>query len=257
MEFKPEYYIIILFTIALFFTLGISIGSVFQFEDLNNNNGLSKNVSNFNFSDVEIKKSLLPIPGVDNDGKGVAAFLETTIREGSGFTLVNINELTAGSSTQNSARVAVRTAKDYLGLDNDENLDVIYSIKTNAGFIDGPSAGAAMAVSLVSLLEDKPLNKTVAITGFVDEDGTIGPASGIEQKASALKAEGIEILLVSDQISLPRDYVKKESCGFINGLEYCEVNYIAEGKVIISGVTIIPVKDLEEAMGYFYGEIFE
>jgi len=250
-EFRSEkYYLIILFAIAVFFAVGIFIGLYIR------GSYFGTERDDFDFSGVT-EVSAVFIPGVDSNGRGVAAVLETNIREGSGFTLVNINDLTAGSSTQNSARAAVRAAKNYLNLSNETNTDVIYNIKTDAVFIDGPSAGAAMAVSLVSLLENKSLNDKVSITGYVDEQGIVGPASGIEQKASALEKEGIEILLVSDQVALPGDYTRQEFCKSVNGAdsrEYCEVNYVSEGEVLISGIKVIPVKDIEEALQYFYRE---
>ncbi len=200
---------------------------------------------------------MILIPGINNAGQGIVAVLETTVRQGSGFVLVNINDLTAGSSTQNSARVAAKASKDYLELDDEDSIDVIYNIKTDAGVIDGPSAGAAMAVSLIFLLEKGDLNDGVSITGFVDEEGFVGPASRIEQKASALKKEGVKTLLVSNQVSLPREYTRGESCEFINGVggrEYCEIDYTSGGEINISGLQVIQVSKIEEAMEYFYEE---
>lgn len=244
MEFKERYYLVgvLVFSIAL--AIGISIGFyIYDESDLNGD-------INQDFSEQSMKSSLF-IPGVNNRGDGIAAILETNIRDGSGLVLVNINNLDAGSSTQQSARIAAKAAKNYLGIEEDE-IDVIYNIKTDSPAIDGPSAGAAMAVSLISLFENKTLNDKVSITGFVDEDQTIGPASGIEEKAKALNSEGIETLLVSEQVTLPRNFIRKESCTPSNEREYCEVNYSPEGELEISGLEIIAVKNLEETMKYFY-----
>ena len=253
MRFKEEYYLIGLFLIALFFVVGIFMGFYIRSPDnLESGNFPVRTEQNSDFSNMDLRKATIYIPGVDNSGGGIVAVLETNIRDGSGFTLVNINDLTAGSSTQDSARVAVRAAKKYMNISNESSFDVIYNIKTDAGLIDGPSAGAAMAISLISLLENKTLNENISITGYVEENGIIGPASGIEQKSFALKEKGIEILFVSDQAFLPRDYLRKVSCELIEQQEYCEVNYVAEEEIIISGIKIITVKNLNDALNYFY-----
>ncbi|MEX0920084.1 MAG: S16 family serine protease [Candidatus Pacearchaeota archaeon] len=251
MNIKERYYLIGIISVSLAIAIGISAG--FYFYD---DRGLGiEDIGSGDFSDINMNKSVVLIPGINNAGQGIAAVLETTIREGSGFVLVNINDLTAGSSTQDSARAAAIAAKNYLNVTDKDSIDVIYNIKTNAGAIDGPSAGAAMAVSLVSLIEKRELNDKVSITGFVDEEGFVGPASGIEEKADALRKEGIETLLVSNQIALPRDYIREESCSPSNGInkkDYCEVDYTSGKEINISGVEVIQVSNLEEAMGYFY-----
>lgn len=253
MAFKQEYYLIGVFAVVLAFAVGISIG--FYIYDDGSSRVDRTGVDDF--SDMNLNKSVVYIPGVDNSGRGIAAVLETNVREGSGFVLVNINDLTAGSSTQESARVAAGAAKDYLNISDENSIDVIYNIKTEAGAIDGPSAGAAMAISLISLLENKDLDDSVSITGYVNERGFIGPSSGIEQKASALAERDIETLLVSDQVNLQREFVREESCEIVNGLdgrEYCEVNYVSEGEIEISGINVVQVSDLGEALEYFLSE---
>lgn len=244
MKFKERYFIaaVLIFVVAL--AVGISIG--FQF--YGDKTASAENITH-DFSNTDTSRVF--IPGINDDGKGVTAILETNIREGSGFVLVNINDLDAGSSTQQSARVAARASKDYLGL-NGSKIDVIYNIKTDAGTIDGPSAGAAMAVSLISLIENKTLNEKVSITGFVDETGRIGPASGIEEKAAALEKEGIETLLLSNQVALPKDHVREESCTSSENREYCEINYVSEGGIEISGIEVIQINNLEDALEHFY-----
>ena len=235
----------------LILVFGILIGFYIQ----NKGNADQTQFNETNLPQIELRKSTIYIPGVDNNGRGVSAILETTVRDGSGFVLVNINDVTAGSTTQESARLAFRATKKYLNLSSEQNnFDVIYDIKTDASSVDGPSAGAAMAISLVSLLENKTLNEKVSITGFVDEEGFIGPVSGIEEKALAMKEKGAEIMLVSDQIALSQEYIRTKSCMSENERIYCEVTYVAGGELDISGIKIIQVKDMEGAHEYFYKE---
>jgi predicted S18 family serine protease len=237
-------------TMVLIFLLGILIGTYFRFEKTQEI--FPEKEINQNFK-IESTKMSFQAPALDDNGRGVITTLETNMREGSGLVLVNINNVFAGYSTQNSARIAVKAAGKYLNKNLSE-MDVIYNIKTNAGFIDGASAGAAMTISVISLIENKPLQEKIGITGYINEDGIIGPASGIEQKAKALKENNFEKLIVSDQILLPKEFTRKTSCKNINSKEYCEINYIQEDEIIISGLEIIPIKTLKEVMNIFYGK---
>ncbi|MEM4326177.1 MAG: S16 family serine protease [Candidatus Pacearchaeota archaeon] len=246
MMLKVQHYVIAIFLILLSLFVGFFIG-INSESKINN-----KSPGSINLSDIGVRKAMIYIGGVNSDGRGSSAVLETTLREGGGLILVNINNLTAGSATQESARLAVRAAKNYLNLSKTNNFDVIYNIKSDASFIDGPSGGAAMAITLISILENKSLNPNVSITGFVDEAGIIGPASGIEQKISALKDKGIKVLLVSEQVALPKDYIRKESCYQDNKEEYCEINYVSGAEINILGIRVIQIKDIKEALKYFY-----
>lgn len=247
MKFKILLFSLVLLSVIIGILIGIFISDLKEVETIRES---SAPLDDLKFEEGSLK---MFIPAVDSNGNGVSAALKTNIRDGSGLVLVSIDEIIAGYSTQYSSRMAVRAAKNYLNL-NDTKIDVIYDIKVKSDFIDGPSAGAAMAVSLVSLLENKTINEKVSITGFIDENGIIGPASGIPEKASAMKEQGLEILLVSDQVALPYEFVRTEQCEEINGKKYCEVNYITDEELIISDMRIIPIKNLKEAMVYFYND---
>ncbi len=56
---------------------------------------------------------------------------------------------------------------------------------------DGPSAGAAITIALVSLLCNIPIKNTVAITGEIDLNGNILPIGGLESKLDGGKKAGI------------------------------------------------------------------
>lgn len=244
MEIRALAYLTGIFVLIFFLTLGIYIGLSLQIEERP-----KTPEPDFDFSHLDFETSRIYIPGVDNKGEGVLAILETNIREGKGFVLVNINDVIAGPSTQGSARNAAKIAKNYSDIQA-PNMDVIYNIKTDVDAIDGPSAGAAMTISLLSLIQNKSLNENVSITGFVDKTGKIMPAVGIEQKAKALSEQGVEILLVSDQVALPMDYLRREKCETLDGIEYCEIDYIPEGDLEVSGVSVVPIRDINEAIEY-------
>jgi len=56
---------------------------------------------------------------------------------------------------------------------------------------DGPSAGTAITVSILSLLIGVPIYNTVAITGEIDLNGKVLAVGGLEHKIEGAKLAGI------------------------------------------------------------------
>jgi ATP-dependent Lon protease len=73
-----------------------------------------------------------------------------------------------------------------------------YHIHIPAGAIpkDGPSAGVAMFVSLVSLLLNRPTRPDVAMTGEITLRGLVLPIGGLKEKILAAKQAGIKTVIL-------------------------------------------------------------
>ena len=73
-----------------------------------------------------------------------------------------------------------------------------YHIHVPAGAIpkDGPSAGVAMYISLVSLLLGKAVKPDVAMTGEITLRELILPIGGLKEKILAAKQAGIKTVIV-------------------------------------------------------------
>jgi len=196
------------------------------------------------------------IAAVDNSGNGVAGKLITTVKPGTGLILVNINDVFAQADTQLSAKTAAKAASNYSSVDL-SGLDIIYSIKVNASVVEGPSAGASMAMSVLASLENKTLDPTVAITGTIDERGNVGTIGGVLEKAAAARDSGIDTFLVPvGQGSEEGSAKRVKECRTINGVERCRITYIAGKRSIGTGlnITIIEVRNIAEASKYFFKE---
>lgn len=132
--------------------------------------------------------------------QGLVMNITVDIREGKGLVLVN-TEIPAGVDFQTSARTAVKVAQESVPGADLSRRDVIFSITSNdkqgeLPAVDGPSAGAAMTLLLISELQSKEINGSVLITGTIEPDGTVGPVGGVPEKALAAGQYGAKVLLV-------------------------------------------------------------
>lgn len=132
--------------------------------------------------------------------QGLVMNITVDIKDGRGLVLVN-TEIPAGVDFQTSARTAVKVAQDTVPGADLSRKDVIFSItsgdrESELQAVDGPSAGAAMTLLLVSELRSQDLGKSVLITGTVEPDGTVGQVGGVPEKALAAGQYGAKIMLV-------------------------------------------------------------
>jgi uncharacterized protein len=201
---------------------------------------------------ISERKASTIIPAVDQQGKGVAGILETRIRPGSGAISFDIKNVLNEFDTQNSGRVAAKVAEDYTKIELN-NLDITFVMDVNATMVGGPSAGASMAVSIISALQNKSLNKSVMITGTINEGGTIGQVGEIVAKATVAKDNNISLFLVPPGQSVQYEYKKEEKCEYVGKFEYCRINYVPQAVNIgeMFGITVVEVNSVEEALNYF------
>ena len=61
---------------------------------------------------------------------------------------------------------------------------------------DGPSAGIAIAVALISLISNKPVNNTIAVTGEVNMQGEALAIGGLTSKLFGAKRAGLKKVLI-------------------------------------------------------------
>jgi uncharacterized protein len=194
----------------------------------------------------------LAVPAIDENGNGVLTTLIVEAVPGEGRVLTDINHILFFIDTQNSIQIAKAVAQNITGIDT-SRIDLIYQIETNASAIGGPSAGAALTIATIAALQNKTLNQKVGITGTINPDGSIGPVGGIEEKAKASKAAGIEIFLVPEGQGTQVTYTPKRECRKIGPILYCTTEYIIN-KVDVSqsvGIQVKEVSNIQEALKYF------
>jgi predicted S18 family serine protease len=151
------------------------------------------------------------VPAVDKNGNGVMATLSVDAKPGMGRTLVDINQILFWVDTQDSIRTAKIVAQNVTGIDL-SNYDIIYSIQANASAIEGPSAGAGMAIATILELENRTIDEDVTITGTLNENGDIGKVSGVVAKAEATEAAGMNLLVVPTGQKTYTVYTEEKNC---------------------------------------------
>lgn len=163
--------------------------------------------------------------------QGSILFIEVADMPGSGRL-----QLTGklGDVLKESVEVALTWVKSHayeLALTHDPNEDIMKSrsihVHCPSGAIpkDGPSAGLAHTVALVSLFSGKPVPPTIAMTGEMSLRGKIMPVGGIKEKLIGAMRAGVKKVLLpignkKDARDLPME-VKE-------GLEIVHVAHIWE-----------------------------
>ena len=106
-----------------------------------------------------------------------------------------------------------------------DKLDIHVHVPDGATPKDGPSAGLAMATSIVSVMTGIPVRKDIAMTGEVSLRGNAMPIGGLKEKLLAALRGGIKTVLIpeenkKDLAEIP-DNVKE-------GLEIISVTHVSE-----------------------------
>jgi len=186
------------------------------------------------------------IPGVATGLAWTAAggdilFIEASLMPGKG-SLILTGQL--GDVMKESARAAmswVRTHADDLGITTDfERSDIHVHVPAGAVSKDGPSAGVAMTVALVSLLTARRVRGDFAMTGEITLRGTVLPVGGIKEKVLAAHRAGIRRVMLpernrKDIVDIP-DAVRAEmEIGFAKKMDDVLAQALEAVPVVVSG----------------------
>jgi len=124
---------------------------------------------------------------------GDILFIEATRTPGSGR-LILTGQL--GEVMRESAQAALSVVKNRaaaFGIDaaRFEKSDIHVHVPAGAIPKDGPSAGVAMFMALVSLMTERPVRSDTAMTGEISLRGLVLPVGGIKEKVVAAARAGI------------------------------------------------------------------
>ena len=146
---------------------------------------------------------------------GDILFIESLLSKGKGGLSITGN---LGKVMKESATIALEYIKsnaELLGIDHQllDKYNIHIHVPEGATPKDGPSAGITMLTSLVSLLTQRKVKKSLAMTGEITLRGKVLPVGGIKEKILAAKRAKIkEIILCQenekDILEINPDYLK-------------------------------------------------
>jgi ATP-dependent Lon protease len=123
---------------------------------------------------------------------GDILFIEASKTPGSGK-LILTGQL--GDVMKESAQAALTVTKGLLNEAFDK-WDIHVHVPAGATPKDGPSAGVAMTLALVSLFTGKPIRSDVAMTGEISLRGLVMPIGGLKEKTLAALRAGIKTVMI-------------------------------------------------------------
>ena len=164
---------------------------------------------------TEVGGELLTVEAVALPGKGV---IQCTGQLGD----VMKESVSAAWSVVRSRAESVGLAPDFY-----EKKDIHVHVPEGATPKDGPSAGIAMTLAMVSAFTKIPVRADVAMTGEITLRGEVLPIGGLKEKLLAALRGGIKHILI------PKDNVK-------------DLEEIPEN--VKTGLTIHPVKWIDEVL---------
>ena len=128
---------------------------------------------------------------------GDILFVETSIMPGKGLVLTG----QLGDVMKESARAALTYAKSnaerfHIDKDRIDNSEIHIHVPAGAIPKEGPSAGGAMATSLISALAGIPARHDVAMTGEMTLTGRYLPIGGLKEKVLGARRAGIKHIIM-------------------------------------------------------------
>jgi ATP-dependent Lon protease len=174
-------------------------------------------VRKFKYGEMDTEDQVGIITGLAyTDFGGDILTIEAVKMPGKGRMTVTGNLKDVMKESISAANSYVRSRATKFGLEppSFERTDVHIHVPDGATPKDGPSAGAAMATAIVSVLTGIPIKKDIAMTGEVTLRGRVTAIGGLKEKLLAALRSGVKTVLIpseneKDLADIP-DNVKSE-----------------------------------------------
>lgn len=157
---------------------------------------------------------------------GDLLYIEAILMKGKGNLLLT-GQL--GEVMKESAQAALSYAKarsKELGIPEEvfNNYDVHIHLPEGAIPKDGPSAGITLVTALVSVFSNRPVKRTVAMTGEVTLRGNVLAIGGVKEKVLAAHRNKIQTLILpvtnkKDLEELPKEVLKEMTFIFVDNVK--------------------------------------
>lgn len=141
-------------------------------------------------------------PAVTDGGAGLLVGFRMDIKPGSGRLLVDIGGAYYKEDVENSLRKARLVVQREMHADLSGS-DVEVQALGGTGAVSGESAGAMFTVALASAVSGRRIRGDAAMSGGVNEDGTLFPVEATPEKINAAIAGGKREFIVAFSQKIP------------------------------------------------------
>jgi len=159
-------------------------------------------VQRFDFGRAEAENEIGLVTGLAwTEVGGDLLQIESTLVPGKGAVILTGQLGDVMKESASTALSVVRARAERLGIDIDflQKHDLHIHVPDGATPKDGPSAGIAMATSLVSMLTKVPVRHDIAMTGEITLRGKVSAIGGLKEKLLAALRGGITTVLIPDE----------------------------------------------------------
>jgi ATP-dependent Lon protease len=187
-------------------------------------------VAKYRYGEIESDDQVGVVTGLAwTDVGGELLTIEGVMMPGKGRMTVtgNLRDVMKESISAAASYVRSRAINFWIEPPLFERRDIHVHVPEGATPKDGPSAGVAMATTIVSVLTGIPIRHDVAMTGEITLRGRILPIGGLKEKLLAAARGGIKTVLI------PED----------NAKDLTEISDAIKG-----GLNIIPVARMDEVI---------
>ncbi|MDB5574179.1 MAG: Lon-A peptidase, partial [Tardiphaga sp.] len=187
-------------------------------------------VPKYRYGEIESDDQVGVVTGLAwTDVGGELLTLESVMMPGKGRMTVTGNLRDVMKESISAAASYVRSRAITFGIEPPlfERRDIHVHVPEGATPKDGPSAGVAMATTIVSVLTGIPIRHDIAMTGEITLRGRVLPIGGLKEKLLAAARGGIKTVLI------PED----------NAKDLTEISDAIKG-----GLHIIPVARMDEVI---------
>ncbi|MBS0529251.1 MAG: endopeptidase La, partial [Proteobacteria bacterium] len=187
-------------------------------------------VPKYRFGEIETDDQVGVVTGLAwTDVGGELLTIESVMMPGKGRMTVTGNLRDVMKESISAAASYVRSRAITFGIEPPlfERRDIHVHVPEGATPKDGPSAGVAMATTIVSVLTGIPIRRDIAMTGEITLRGRVLPIGGLKEKLLAAARGGIKTVLI------PED----------NAKDLTEISDAIKG-----GLEIIPVGRMDEVI---------
>ena len=187
-------------------------------------------VPKYRFGEIETDDQVGVVTGLAwTDVGGELLTIESVMMPGKGRMTVTGNLRDVMKESISAAASYVRSRAITFGIEPPlfERRDIHVHVPEGATPKDGPSAGVAMATTIVSVLTGIPIRRDIAMTGEITLRGRVLPIGGLKEKLLAAARGGIKTVLIPDE----------------NAKDLTEISEAIKG-----GLEIIPVARMDEVI---------